>query len=37
MPSVVAGYVLGYEYEGASDKEEGLLAVSGGGVDYGGK
>ncbi|MCK4318684.1 hypothetical protein KAW53_07980 [Candidatus Bathyarchaeota archaeon] len=37
MHCVVAGYVLGDEYEGAADKEEGLLAVSGGGVDYGGE
>jgi hypothetical protein len=34
---VVAGYVLSHEYEGAPEEEEGLLAVSYGGVEYGGK
>jgi len=37
MHCVVAGYVLGDEYEGAAEEEESLLAVSGGGVDYGGQ
>lgn len=37
MPCVVAGYVFDNEYEGAADEEEGLLAVSDGGVKYGGK
>jgi hypothetical protein len=37
MPGVVAGYVFDDEYEGAADKEEGLLGVSDGGVEYGGK